>query len=196
MDGTAMDLIGEIRDSVREGIGRALQLDAGERQIHIPARDAAVSCSVLLRTGADTAGEADRLNRALDRFPDVRGAKLLSGVRGSGGWLLFDLSGELYDLAARCAPQPADGPRGESYCYYRMRMLARYPSSGCPSDGSVQRALLICWAAYAGRYGSGRERAEQALLEMGRQLPAPERQCLLRECGDIGRTALRLLYSE
>ena len=196
MDGVTMDLISEIRTAIGEGIERGLQLRTNDTQIRIPAKDAAASSSVLVRAGSDATREAEKLNRSLDCFPDVRGARLLSRVRESRGWLLFDLSKELYDLAAEAAPLPAGPPCGESYCYYRMNMLARYPSRGCPDDESVQRALLLCWTAYAGLYKSGRGQAEQALLAMGRKLPASERQSLLRACGDIGRTALRLLYSE
>lgn len=194
--GGMMDLISEIRSAVREGIKRGLCLEADEGQICIPAKEAAVSSSVLVRTGSDAAAEAMRLNRCLDCFPDVCGAKLLSRVRGSRGWLLFDLSKELYDAAARIALPPAAGTDGASFCYYRMKMLARYPSCGCPDDESVQRALLLCWTAYAGPSQSGRKRAEDALLTMGRHLAARDRQCLIRQCGDIGRTAIRLLYSE
>lgn len=191
-----MDLISEIRTAIGEGIERGLQLRTNDTQIRIPAKDAAASSSVLVRAGSDATREAEKLNRSLDCFPDVRGARLLSRVRESRGWLLFDLSKELYDLAAEAAPLPERPPCGESYCYYKMNMLARYPSRGCPDDESVQRALLLCWTAYAGLYKSGREQAEQALLAMGRKLPVSERQSLLRACGDIGRTALRLLYSE
>ena len=196
MDGVTMDLISEIRTAIGEGIERGLQLRTNDTQIRIPAKDAAASSSVLVRAGSDATREAEKLNRSLDCFPDVRGARLLSRVRESRGWLLFDLSKELYDLAAEAAPLPERPPCGESYCYYRMNMLARYPSRGCPDDESVQRALLLCWTAYAGLYKSGREQAEQAMLAMGKKLPVSERQSLLRACGDIGRTALRLLYSE
>ncbi len=191
-----MDLISEIRASVREGIKRGLDMDAGEGQICIPAKDAAVSSSVLVRTGSDASSEAGKLNACLDFFPDIRGAKLLSRVRGNRGWLLFDLSGELYDLAAGAVLPPAGLTAGESFCYYRMKMLARYPSCGCPDDESVRRALLLCWTAYSDPTRSARKQAEDALLTMGRQMPAAVRQNLIRKCGDIGRTALRLLYSE
>ena len=191
-----MDLISEIRASIREGIRRTLLLEADEGQIRIPSKDAAASSSVLVRTGSDAVFEAMQLNRCLDRFPDIRGANLLSGVRGKNGWLLFDLSKELYDLAAEIVPLPEGRTNAESYCYYRMKMLARYPSRGCPDDESVRRALLLCWSVHAEPNGPGRKQAEEALLMMGRHLPAADRQPLIRKCGDIGRTALSLLYSE
>ena len=196
MDAAMTDLICEIRASVREGIRRGLHMEAGDGQICIPAKEAAVSCSVLVRTGSDASSEAESLNTCLDIFPAVFGAKLLSRVRGSRGWLLFDLSGELYDLAAKTALPAADRAEGESFCYYRMKMLARYPSRGCPDDESVRRALLLCWTAYSDATQSARKQAEDALLTIGRQLPASERQNLIAKCGDIGRTALRLLSSE
>ena len=189
--------IPEIRRSVSDGIFGIFGVRPDPGQIHIPAEKAAVSCSCFVMSDRDPADVAAELDRNRDRFPEVRGISPVAGVTERNRWLLFELSDLMYDRAVRtdCGPEavfPEDDT--DSFCFHRMRMLSRYDSSGCPADADVQRAVLLCWVAGDSGREQDRVKAESALLRMVLGRAPKDRQDILRQCGDVARTALRMLY--
>ena len=186
-----------VRGALAESLTEILNIPVSPEQIRLPARGAAVGCAAAIAEGADAEEWAMLLNDNRSAFFPVLGVLPVKRVRAENGWLLFDLSDELYsaaavDAAEGCGDIPSDH---ENYLLHRLRMLARYPSHGCPADAQVQRALLLCFAADEQPTAANLKRAEDALLTMAYALSPRDRTLLLSACGDVARAAVRLLYA-
>ena len=186
----------EVRSAIAAGLAEQLQIPVSADRIRLPARGAAAGCAIAVSLNADAARWAEQLDAVRDRFPTVWGAPLLAAVHEKNGWLLFDLSDALYAAAADRLAEAADPIPADHGCYplHRLRMLARYPSAGCPADAAVQTALLLCLAANEAPTDANRARAEEALLSMAYHLPPAARTALLVRCGAVARAAAGLLY--
>lgn len=185
-----------VRAALADGLGRSLNRAVSPEQIRLPARGADAGCAAALGYGLDAASLATELQAARERFPTVLGALLVKSVRAVRGWLLFDLHGDFYAaLADACAVPAEEIPSDhEIYPLHRLRMLARYPSRGCPEDPDVQRMLLLALAANESPTAANCARAENAVLTLAHRLPPAERSALLIRCGSAARAAAALLY--
>lgn len=185
-----------VRAAIAERLSSDFENPILPEQIRLPARGADAGCAAALTCGLDANAWAEKLHAARDSFPTVLGAPLIAKVHSRNGWLLFDFDAAFYSAAvsalAVCEEDiPADH---EIYPLHRLRMLARYPSPGCPDDPSVHRAVLLALAANESPTAANRARAEEAILTMAHHLPPADRAALLRRCGGVARAVAGLLY--
>lgn len=184
----------QLAAALAAGLTRALGEPVPASAVRLPARHAAASCAVLSRACHAQALAAQLTDARETLFPPVCGVQPVACVQAENGWLLFTLRDEFYTAAVRCVQAALPRAADDCGCHVlnRMRALARFGGTDCPSEPRIQRALLLTLLApdSPARFRA----AQRALLTLSHDRPPRERQALLLRCGGVGDAAARLLY--
>jgi hypothetical protein len=149
-----------------------------------PSRNAMIAAPIHNCPGADSA--AQRIEQILGEFR-LFDAALLASVREQNKWLLFDLSGDVFDAYAETIPDKF--VYGTAYIDKRMEMLMRHPDAPIPRAEPVLRAVIT--ASFASARGRWTQNDEQTVLCMTHGLSGMER---VRTEQNAARAARIILY--
>jgi len=202
VDNTVYSLV---RQTLCQGLERVLpHVRIAEQDLDCRSRSVPVRCALPLRLGEDAKCWADALSSQMDAFPPVFDAPLVARVEAAGGHVLFALTKAFYDGAIAhsiaslplCVEIAQNDP--QFYAWHRMKMLSRQGGAGCPDHAAVQQALWLAWGIEDAleqpkRFFVRRSEAAQALLTMFDGGSPLQRHTLIRQCGQVGEAAVRLL---
>ena len=120
-----------------------------------------------------------------DGFSALWGAPPVDRVLRRGDWVYCTLSDGFYSALVRETLRvlpPMDGDRGDLSLNRALR-LSKKGGTGCPSDPSAHRALLL--ALSAGDGAGARLLAQSALLDLYRDRPPRERRLAVDRSGAL-----------